>query len=51
VEAACKSVVGGRMKRSGMLWRKDSAEPLLHLRAEFKSGRWDQKWQQMRVAA
>lgn len=51
VEAACKSVVGGRMKRSGMQWRKDSAEPLLHLRAEFKSGRWDQKWQQMRLAA
>lgn len=51
VEAACKSVVGGRMKRSGMQWRKDSAEPVLHLRAEFKSGRWDQKWRQMRTAA
>jgi hypothetical protein len=51
VEAACKEVVGGRMKRSGMQWRKSSAETVLHLRAEFCSGRWDEDWEYLRAAA
>lgn len=51
VEAACKNVVGRRMKQSGMQWRAPTAEPLLYLRAEFESGRWDQRWQQFRRAA
>ncbi len=51
VESACKEVVGGRMKRSGMQWRKGSAETVLHLRAEFKSGRWDEDWRYLRTAA
>ena len=51
VESACKQVVAARMKCSGMQWRPHSAAPLLPLRAEFLSGRWDQKWQQLRAAA
>lgn len=51
VESACKQVVAARMKCSGMLWRAHSAAPLLPLRAEFLSGRWDQKWQRLRAAA
>jgi hypothetical protein len=51
VEAACKNVVGHRMKQSGMQWRAKSAEPVLYLRAEFQSGRWDKRWQQLRNAA
>jgi hypothetical protein len=51
VEAACKNVVGHRMKQSGMQWRAKTAEPVLYLRAEFQSGHWDQRWQQLRRAA
>jgi len=51
VEAACKNVVGKRMKQSGMQWRAKTAEPVLYLRAEFESGRWDQRWQHLRSAA
>jgi hypothetical protein len=51
VESACKNVVGARMKRSGMQWRKKSAAPLLHVRAEFLSRRWDKNWKQLRAAA
>lgn len=51
VESACKVVVGSRMKRSGMQWRAKGAEPILHLRAEFKSRRWDEDWRKLRAAA
>ncbi len=51
VEGACKAVVGGRMKQSGMQWRKAGGEAVLHLRAEFKSGRWDEDWHYLRMAA
>jgi hypothetical protein len=33
VEGACKHVVGDRFKRTGMHWKKETAEPLLHVRA------------------
>ena len=46
VEAACKSVIGQRMKGSGMRWGTDGADALCHLRALFKSGdrQWDAFW-------
>jgi hypothetical protein len=46
VEAACKSVIGQRLKGSGMRWGPDGAEALCHLRAMFKSGdrQWDAYW-------
>lgn len=46
VEAACKTVVGQRMKGSGMRWGADGADALCHLRALFKSGdkQWDAFW-------
>jgi hypothetical protein len=46
VEAACKTVVGQRMKGSGMRWGTDGADALCHLRALFKSGdrQWDAFW-------
>jgi hypothetical protein len=46
VEAACKTVVGQRMKGSGMRWGADGADSLCHLRALFKSGdrQWDAFW-------
>lgn len=51
VESGCKVVVAQRMKQSGMQWRRNSAAPVLHLRAEYKSRRWDENWQHLRRAA
>jgi hypothetical protein len=46
VEAACKGVVGQRLKGSGMRWGEDGADAVCHLRALFKSGdrQWDAYW-------
>jgi hypothetical protein len=43
VEAACKAVVGQRLKGSGMRWSEAGADAVCHLRALFKSekGQWD----------
>jgi hypothetical protein len=43
VEAACKQVVGARMKGSGMRWGEAGADAVCHLRALFRSekGQWD----------
>lgn len=47
VESACKTVIGQRMKGSGMRWGEDGADQIAHLRALFKSGdrQWDAYWQ------
>jgi hypothetical protein len=46
VEAACKAVVGARLKGSGMRWGEDGADSVCHLRALFKSeaAQWDAFW-------
>jgi hypothetical protein len=46
VEAACKQVVGQRMKGSGMRWGEAGADAIGHLRALFRSekGQWDAYW-------
>ncbi len=46
VEAACKTVIGQRMKGSGMRWGESGADALCHLRALFRSGdrQWDALW-------
>jgi hypothetical protein len=46
VEAACKAVVGQRMKGNGMRWGEAGADAVCHLRALFKSerGQWDAYW-------
>ena len=45
VEAACKSVVGGRVKQSGMHWTEDGANAILELRSCILSGRYEQFWE------
>lgn len=37
VEAACKTVVGARLKGSGMRWGEEGADAVCHLRGLFKS--------------
>jgi hypothetical protein len=46
VEAACKAVVGQRLKGGGMRWGEDGADAVCHLRALFKSekGQWEALW-------
>ena len=46
VEAACKQVVGQRMKGSGMRWGETGADAVCHLRALFRSekAQWDDYW-------
>jgi len=46
VEAACKAVVGQRLKGAGMRWSETGADAVCHLRALFKSepAQWDAYW-------
>lgn len=46
VEAACKTVVGQRLKCSGMRWGHDGADAVCHLRALWLSepAQWDAFW-------
>ena len=44
VEAACKNLIGARMKRSGMRWSIDGGQTILTLRSILLSGRWENFW-------
>ena len=44
VEAGCKSVVGQRLKLSGMRWTEHGATGILTLRCHEASNRWDEIW-------
>ena len=44
VEAACKHVVGLRMKQSGMRWSKPGSQSTLSLRVAWLNGDWDRLW-------
>jgi hypothetical protein len=50
VEAGCKSVIGQRLKLSGMRWTEPGATGILTLRCQEASNRWDQTWQQPQAA-
>lgn len=44
VEAACKTVVGRRMKQSGMRWTHEGGQKIMNLRTLILSERWDVSW-------
>ena len=44
VEAACKNLIGARMKKSGMRWTTDGGQTILTLRSLILSDRWEQFW-------
>ncbi|MDA1129756.1 MAG: hypothetical protein O2913_13845 [Chloroflexi bacterium] len=44
IEAACKTILGQRLKRSGMRWTRTGGQHVLNLRAPLKSNRWDALW-------
>jgi hypothetical protein len=45
VEAGCKSVIGKRMKCSGMFWSEEGGQGILDLRCAFLSNRLNGFWQ------
>jgi hypothetical protein len=51
VEAGCKSVIGQRLKLSGMRWTEHGATGIITLRCQERSNRWDQTWQPARTHA
>lgn len=44
VEAACKAVIGHRLKQSGMRWTVRGANTIIALRCCQKSNRWEEFW-------
>lgn len=49
IEAGCKTVIGHRLKRSGMEWSVRGANAIIALRCNLTSGRFEDYWEQ-RVA-
>lgn len=50
VEAGCKTVVGQRLKRSGMHWTVRGANAIIALRCLILSGYWEAFWESRSVA-
>jgi hypothetical protein len=50
MEAGCKTIVGQRLKRSGMRWTLRGANAIIALRCLELSGRMDSFWEQRRAA-
>lgn len=44
VEAACKTIVNARLKRSGMRWSQRGGQHVLNLRTRARSGEWSTFW-------
>ncbi|MEP7272520.1 MAG: ISKra4 family transposase, partial [Acidobacteriota bacterium] len=49
IEAGCKTIVGQRLKQSGMRWSVRGANAIIALRCADLSGRWEEFWE-MRAA-
>ncbi len=44
IEAACKNLIGARLKKSGMRWTYQGGQTVLTLRSLVLSKRWDAFW-------
>ena len=42
IEGACRHLVKDRMEQTGMRWTVSGAQAMLHLRAHYLNGRWDE---------
>ena len=51
IEAGCKTVIGSRLKQSGMYWTVRGANAILALRTSRLSGRFEQYWENRIMAA
>jgi hypothetical protein len=45
VEAGCKTIIGQRLKQSGMEWSVRGANAIIALRCLILSGRWEEFWE------
>ena len=45
IETGCKTIVGQRLKQSGMRWTVKGANSIIALRSCQLSGRWEQFWE------
>ncbi|HLJ50478.1 MAG TPA: ISKra4 family transposase [Bryobacteraceae bacterium] len=50
IEAGCKTVIGSRLKRSGMFWTVRGANAILALRCCHLNGRFEDYWEARRAA-
>ena len=50
IEAGCKSVIGARLKRSGMFWTVRGANAIIALRCCRLNGRFEDFWEEDRAA-
>jgi len=50
IEAGCKTVIGARLKRSGMFWTVRGANAILALRCCHLNGRFEDYWESRRAA-
>lgn len=49
IEAGCKTVIGRRLKQSGMFWSQSGAENILSLRCLVLGPHFDQAWNELRT--
>ena len=45
IEAGCKTVIGKRLKQSGMEWSVRGANAIIALRCNLQSGRFEDYWE------
>jgi hypothetical protein len=50
IEAGCKTVIGSRLKRSGMFWTVRNANSIIALRCCHLNGRFEDYWESRRTA-
>jgi hypothetical protein len=50
IEAGCKTVIGHRLKQSGMFWTAKGANAILALRCSHLNGRFEDYWEGRRAA-
>jgi len=50
IEAGCKTVIGSRLKQSGMFWTVQGANAILALRCSHLNGRFEDYWEGRRAA-
>ncbi len=50
IEAGCKTVIGQRLKQSGMFWTVSAANSILALRCSHLNGRFEDYWERRRAA-
>jgi hypothetical protein len=44
VEAGCRTVIGQRLKKSGMFWSQPGAQNVIDLRSALLGGHFDRDW-------